>query len=346
MEEGVDAALASHSDVLKLGFEGGKQVLAHILTQEKVALPAAPGDAEWDLCFVDDEGSKLGYLDAGDESIWAQDLLKLGVYVDAGGVHWLVSKAGVIKTLTDYRAEHDNVKVTVRKPPDGSAAEMRVALFRLRSGARLWWSLKDLYTTCGLKVKGGLASKWVHSGVPGWRNYCSQLDLAGVHLRMSQPLATEGAGAASPDVLSDRVLGFPSVSTHMLLALCARLAAKPKEAGGLETNEGKVAVSHFLEGLLKLPAEEAALDIYLDPDPMWQPPLKPQGTRLVSLKCSSTGILDLGPLHAALREPGGGQCAGTLRGLVASWGAFLPLHAVVSKAATFPKEAPSIPNNT
>jgi len=105
-----------------------------------------------------------------------------------------------------------------------------------------------------------------------------------------------------------RVLDFPAVSTHLLLALCARFAGLPKESGGLGKESDKAAIKATLQGCVKLPDKDLTFRLFIDSSCVWQPPLPLAGRRPVAMTVQA-GVVDLAPLRDALADPEVHDCA-------------------------------------
>jgi hypothetical protein len=330
-----NAILAPHRNWLFLGLQDDKPWLAHGLTQEKVLLPQAPVGESWELLFTDDEG--MGYLDCGSESQWAQDLLKKGIFVAPSGELHVASSSGLssVKSLAEYQADHELTKIVVEVGLSRASVTMRSALFRQRAGARVWWSIEDLCPDRSIHRKGSPA-KWIYGCMKALANLAERLGLEPVHLRRSQPLAPpEGAEVSSE---TERVLDCPGMSTHLVLAACAKFAGLPRALGGLAKHEERASMKLLFKGVLELLGpHDGGLTIFVDSQCKWRPPLPPSGCRPVHLSCKD-GHLDLAPLQAALPQLGCSD-ADALHAAVSGLAPQLPIHEVLVAAVAFGKKA-------
>lgn len=287
-----DAELLPEGGSLVLQAAGGITWLAHTVTQERVALQAPPAGEAWELCFTDDG---VGYVDSGSTSLWAHEQLKLSLYAAPDGTTWVSTSSGSqVKTLQDFKTEHEIAKIAV--PISVGGLEAEAAMFRRNAGGRVWWNLLDVSKGCKLTLKGG-STRWVHKRIQAWERFCTKLGLDAIHLRRSR--AYEGAAS---QLDADRVLTFPAVSTHLLLGICARLVGLPMGSGGLQQEEDKASIKAFLQGCLQLPGKDLTFTVFMDSSCTWQPPLPLAGSRPVTLSMHG-GTVDVTPLHAALADP-------------------------------------------
>lgn len=242
--------------------------LCHRLTQERACLDSGDARGEWSIEYTD-EGE--AYIDSGEESRFAQDVLKLGVY-EAGG-EWYIGDGTRSMAWDEWSSERKEFEATIPFGRSASLVNLCFAKFRNTYGARLWWRLDSLYRVSGLSARKS-AADWVQSMFPAWQKLQVSLSLHSCHLRRGMPRADE---EAHPE-RDFRVLDRPSCSSLMLVAIAARLAYLPRARGGLKSEEAQTCIVSMMEGLFHLVPERLDIELFLDERVGWDPPARPAGS--------------------------------------------------------------------
>jgi len=337
------ASQSSHAE-LTLAPQGDHLFLAHDVagscflcsgyTYEKKRLPPAPEGYS-----LEQDAEGYVYLDDGEQSTWASDVLQCNVWLDHTGGPIFVKDGSSLPSKVYF----SECKALVAGTPMGATqtfVDVKVWLFRKRHGCSLWWELPDVYTACGFKMKRGSASKWVNAHLAPWQGHLEKLSLTCVHLRRSKPYAaSQGEVAALQD---DRVLEHHTVSTLGLLALAAKLCGLPAKGGGLDDKQ-KPQMRTFLQGAFALMEHSGPLDIFMDAAVHFKPPAPLLGRRHVRLQIKE-GKVCVDPLlqHVACPDNAEVQESLALRPLLRGWTAGHSLHLadLLEETAKF-KKVPS-----
>lgn len=297
--------LCPHEGSIVLAFDAGFGVwmLGHKVTQQVRPLPPPNGDGVW--CLVNDDSGEC-YVDDGETSRWVYEFLDQDVWIRLeDGVRVVRGPTG---EMTVERRLTTNLKclATLALGPSRTLVSFAFAIFFARSGCRCWWNLFDLYRGLGLSGKNGNGPRWVQSLWPSMDRLRILLGLQEPHLRRSSTIgATDGEDL-------DRVLLYPSVSTHMLVALCTRWSSLDRALGGLGSDREQRSVSDFLEELVNLVGRRLpTIVLRVSADAAWDPPLPVLGEACVSLSWVG-GRVDIAGLRESLRrlQLGGNRTAG------------------------------------
>lgn len=305
MAEEAQYELCHHEGSIDLAFDAGFQLwmLGHKVTQQVRPLPAPGGDGVWCLGYAD---SGEGYIDDGEVSRWVYEFLDQDVWLRNDGVTVIRGPTG---EMTLERRMTTNLKclATLALGPSRALVSFAFSIFFIRSGCRCWWSLLGIYRGLGLTGKHGNGARWAQAMWPSMDRVRILLGLHDIHLRRS---ATIGGETSDDDL--DRVLLYPSVSTHMLIALCTRWSSLNRALGGLGTDREQQSVGNFLEELLHfLNGRSLNIVLRVSAGARWDPPLPVLGEACVSLDFVQ-GLVDISSLREQLRrmQLGGNRTAG------------------------------------
>lgn len=157
----------------------------------------------------------------------------------------LTSDGSFKRNLGELPAMFEKVTVVVSSDCSGSGGVMEGAYFPYSTcGGYIWWKVSWLYECIGLSSHGG-SCRWVQAIWPTWVNLASELGLKPVHARRSMPSNAQQAGAG------DRVLDWPSVSSHLLVGILARFAYSSASRGGLRAVDKRAGVRSLLSDLVE-----------------------------------------------------------------------------------------------
>ena len=242
------------------------------------------------------------YLDDGEESQWASDVLQCNVWLGDTGETFFV-RDGVALASKLYFSEAKALTAGICLGHTQALVHIKLWLFRKRHGCSMWWGLPDVYRTCGFKMKGGSATKWVNARLPAWGRHLESLSLTGVHLRRCKPFAATQDEVAP--LHHDRVLQDHTLSTMGLLAVAAKLCGLPAKAGGLD-EEQKPQMLAFMKAAFSLLEYTGPLDTFMDAEVNFKPPSPLLGKRHVRLQVEG-GRVCVDPLLEHVAGPGNAQ---------------------------------------
>lgn len=179
------------------------------------------------------------------------------------------------KTI-DWEAElsrHKLATVSLRLHPTTARLGLTCAVFvRQRVlGQSAFFSLKDIYTSLGLKSYGGCQSRWIFNTKKSWQK--SFAESFGCSVFLEGSYCTEGTAHKKGLAFADRCLPFAAVSTCGLLCLCLRFSCLRREAGGfaeLAHREGAEAIARNLFRCLD--AEEFSIQFTMAKGYRWEWP--------------------------------------------------------------------------
>ena len=165
-------------------------------------------------------------------------------------------------------------------------------------GFRLGWDIESFNTALRLGSQKGKAGRWAHHGWHRWaRHVTTNLMIPGSHMQKRVPSADSSSIGT---MLADSQNGaeFRMVSTHALVGLSVRWAHHSKNS--LRTEKDRQAVLSFVQGALHQSAGNGFGDctwtLFLDVEPMWTPPLRPQGHCPILLEMQQW-VINFSPLQ-------------------------------------------------
>ena len=158
----------------------GSYVLSHSITGERVILTGASSGA----LLIIDEDTGDGVVctqnaDGTEDYKAVAELLKISLYVDENGEHFIIDEGRVGGSLAAIdTARNRFVLVDVKMARIGSTradAELPAALFDYQGtfGQRVAWSLHALYNSLGLTCHLGRRWTWVAKQLPRWQKHFS-----------------------------------------------------------------------------------------------------------------------------------------------------------------------------
>lgn len=297
----LDATLAPHAGSVALQIIKEQVLLHHTVTHETVELPQEEGGiaAQWSLHF---DARGYGYLVKSGKTEWVQPRFCAAVFQDKHlGLCVETQQGGTdscYTTLDEYRQDKHDI---VYELPGTALGEWRGMVFtRTCQGARCWWSLPQFF--CSLKLSAGSCpSKWMDGRWKSWHKYVTeQMGLGALHLRNSVP--SHSSAPLSPTDVADRVAEYKSASTFAIVALCVRWATAPRSRGGMLSEDDRTAVGAFAIALFRaVSLQDFEIDVALDPDISWSPPLAPCSSASCRLSHTS-GHVDAAPLAQHCRQ--------------------------------------------
>lgn len=214
----------SHRGIMRLEqLVDGKYHLVNEATHERRELPE--GNTTPSLGFA----GQYAFIDLGNRSVWASDLLTTSVWRDKErDEHFVVTVfpdrgAHTSMYLTDYHRRSTGHYLSWNMGIDHAMATIRVTVFRAERGqthSKCFWNLDDVFA-CVYGARQG--NEWVHKNIN--RRWASVLEYqfgSSGHVLYS---SSSAKGLAEQDVL----LSDTSVSTIGLLALISRAATTRPE---------------------------------------------------------------------------------------------------------------------
>lgn len=217
----VTLALVPHVDLECLLLEppAGESQAWHVcntLTGERQALPDSEHD--WELQYS--EG--FAYVDNGEDSIWVQPLLDMGLYQHEGQVY-LVKKGSTMTLWAWAKEEHSSKTLQLAFGHPTRQESFVLNLYDFGNGSFFRWRLTDLYHSLNLKICGGRSYTWAAKRCVAWSALQSAMGLPAGHLK--KPVLQDEASDAVP-----RASHW--ASTPLWLAIVARSATMARSIGG------------------------------------------------------------------------------------------------------------------
>lgn len=133
-------------------------------------------------------------------------------------------KRNAMMKWEDYIAANYSAQISLKLGAARTqAAAIRVAVFRMNQGARVWWAVGDLHKILGMCCKS-YPSRWVSGLWPRWKRF-----VVG-ELRVHE-IPTRSSNLHGHDRLEGKVLPYAAVSTLALLGLVLRFVVLPRARG-------------------------------------------------------------------------------------------------------------------
>ena len=271
------------------GWSGGKVYLVNAYTGERALLPQSNEGDQWSLAWAH---NKMAYLRLnGVTWKWVTKVFKANVMQDSNGVDFVTSDHQSYTPLSQYMLEYDLVTVKLNRG-EGTCKQMCehncLLMHHSCSGAFLWWSVPDLYKAWGLGGAKVSVAKNIEHRWNRWENVAKSMGLGPCHLR--KPEVTNHLANDNPERHNlERLVEFPSVSTHLLVGLLSRWAFCKIGCGGMHSAVQKQASLDALTALLHVGAEQQSF-ILLSPSAVWEPPLQPRASDGVLVDCKNLTI--------------------------------------------------------
>lgn len=172
-----------------------------------------------------------GAIAIGEEIRPVQDSFAIAIAecdaADQSDKHTALTRDGSFKrNVCELPAVFEKVSIVASHECSGSLSVFEGACFPYSAcGGHIWWKVSWLYDCIGLSSHGG-SCRWVQAFWPTWVKLASELALDPLHARRSLPSNSRDGGAGG------RVLDWPSVSSHLLVGVLARLACSSVARGG------------------------------------------------------------------------------------------------------------------
>ena len=286
---------------LERGWSHDVTYLVNTDTGERVALPSNER-GKWDLKLSKHNGSVFLQLD-GVAKKWVTAYLQHCVWQDDFGVDFLKTLPDGRVTLKQFLRAYTEVIINLRTHSQTCTQMYKHTCLWLHfstNGANLWWSLLALYNNWGLGSKAEAVARNYHHRWKSWLKLTNKMGLPHIHLRKAA--ITNHLQDNDPERHSDeRLVDFPSVSTHLMVTLLSRWAFLPWGRGGVQDNQIKQgslkalnAILHVLDGCECL--------ICMSPGATWEPPQRPRSQHFNTfVECNNLVVCFKRPLQAFLR---------------------------------------------
>ena len=271
------------------GWSGGKVYLVNTYTGERALLPQFNEGDKWSLAWA---RNKIAYLCLNSVTWkWVTKVFKAHVMQDSNGVDFVTYDHKSFTPLSHYMFEYNLVTVKLNCR-GGTCQQMTehscLLMHHSCSGAFLWWSTPDLYKAWGLGTEKETVGKNISGRWQRWANFAKSMGLDPCHCR--KPEVTNHLADNHPErVNPERLVEFPSVSTHLLVGLLSRWAFCKIGCGGVHSGKRRQASLDALTVLLHVVAGQQSF-ILLSPSAVWEPPLQPRASDGVLVDCKNLTI--------------------------------------------------------
>ena len=262
-----------------------RHILREGLTEQTCVLEAGL----WRLA-TDENGQ--AYVADENQSHWCQDMLEDVVLLHPEHRQpWVCLADETDMSLVEYQKRHRCVDICL--PVAGTAEPVCLPAYMLRqpvAGARLLWSLKDLYDNVVGKKAEMTASRWMNSWWPWWLKSLQHFGMTDAHLRRATNSETD-------EKTRYRIFEKPVMSTFALVLFMTKWSS-PSKSGTSKNEAAQAAWTSLLEALMKKLASQEpwSLPVFLDVQAeshMGQP----TAGRSVVLLPVQNGAIDITQVH-------------------------------------------------
>ena len=230
-----------------------RHILREGLTEQTCVLEAGL----WRLA-TDENGQ--AYVADENQSHWCQDMLEDVVLLHPEHRQpWVCLADETDMSLVEYQKRHRCVDICL--PVAGTAEPVCLPAYMLRqpvAGARLLWSLKDLYDNVVGKKAEMTASRWMNSWWPWWLKSLQHFGMTDAHLRRA-------ANSETDEKTRYRIFEKPVMSTFALVLFMTKWSS-PSKSGTSKNEAAQAAWTSLLEALMKKLASQEpwSLPVFLD----------------------------------------------------------------------------------
>jgi hypothetical protein len=253
-----DAKLASMQGIVYLDRVGEFNfILTNIVTHERVELPRGC----WELIFDDTDivaclvVTPPDDCDAEPEPRLTNMYLKKDVYISDKGERYAVTHPSSEGRLQSYSIDfaltkHVESDVEVRVGVTSASAKLPLVVMQLprAGGARVYWSLSEIYTFMGLRTYKGVSSKWIWESRTSWAKRCE--DYFGHEAMLYSKHGNVSDKRVDEVQWYDRCLTAVSMSTPGLLLVTCRWCMLPRESGGFDNADSRSAACMLLSSAM------------------------------------------------------------------------------------------------
>ena len=320
---------------------GGKWELVHLVTLEKIDLPAPRG--VWSL--VKDEDGFVAAVDSeSDEVVCVEDRQRRCLMVGPRGERFVSEQlpSGKVSVWSIFEKQRQHATCTVRFGVGPTRAlhtlDAAVLVWPRFAGSRVYWKASCLYTILQLDSYRSISSKWVSTSFKHWLAYCRQVGFDEGQLIQS----TQAAASSPRDVASDadNFLPHASMSTACLLHLLCRWFSCDPNNGGLRSEGARACAKCLLQGLLADTVGGREFNLRLTFDDTYVTAWPFQGPAADIVLQVRNGFIDMQPIVHLVENPA--TCDPTLLNWWKSWnvaglGSELPLHSILLRAMVTPR---------
>jgi hypothetical protein len=270
----------------------GDLQLTHTVTLEKHKLG---GGRPLELHFDEDGFACIVDSSAPDaDPSFVEDILRYGLYQDDEGDYYVKvehgEKAGELTNFTHFGRKYMESTISIEVGPTKAMTEFDLGVFKWpRNGARVFISMKSVYSKLGFSQFGGNSWQWIGAAKARWVKYLTQHGLA-QHFEYS---AQKGKGIKDSGEDAG-ILPFSAVSIHGLVFLLSRWSWLPERLGGLRDVDNQAAAMFLLQGIVSIVVASGPHIIEVDVSPTWinQWPRPTDFSMHITVQLRGDGMID------------------------------------------------------